>query len=64
MYKNKIKQKVIIGGMLVTTIISIILAFVLDCEVFGLYIVIFDVSVILLWLPVGNYLVNEKFKNK
>lgn len=56
------KLKVLLSGMLVITIISIILAFTLDCQKYGVYIAWWDVSSILLWLLVGNYIIDSRHK--
>ena len=61
MIKN-IKLKIIIGGMLGITIISIIALLLVDTVQFGDYIVAFDVFGILLWIVVGNYIANDYIK--
>ena len=61
MIKN-IKLKIIIGGMLGITIISIIAALFLDLVQYGVYIAAFDVLGIFLWIVVGNYIANDYIK--
>lgn len=56
---KNLKLKVIIGGILGITIISIILALTLDCVKYGVYIAFGDVAAIFMWILVGNYLVND-----
>jgi len=69
MIKN-IKLKIIIGGILGITIISIIAVLLMDCSIYGFYIVSFDVLATFMWIIVGNYLANDyiqmmkKYKNK
>lgn len=56
---KNLKLKVIIGGILGITIISIILALTLDCAKYGKYIAFGDVTAIFMWILVGNYIVNS-----
>jgi hypothetical protein len=58
------KLKILLTGILITTIIAIIAALTLDCTKYGVYIVIWDVSSILLWLLIGNYIINSHLNTK
>ena len=60
---KNLKLKVIIGGILGITIISIIATLLLDCKKYGEHIALFDILSISMWILVGNFLVNE-FLNK
>jgi hypothetical protein len=61
---KNLKLKVIIGGILGITIISIIAALLLDCTKYGTYIAIFDIGSIFMWILVGNFIVNEYLNKK
>lgn len=61
---KNLKVKVLIGGILGITIISLIAVLLLDCSKYGLYIVFFDVSSILMWILVGNYIINSHYNKK
>lgn len=54
------KLKVLLSGMLGITIIAIIAALTLDCKEFGVYIAAWDVMSILLWILVGNYIIDSR----
>lgn len=56
---KNLKLKVIIGGILGISIISIIGALTLDCAKYGVYIALFDMLSIFMWVLVGNYIVNS-----
>lgn len=60
----KFKLKIILAGMLGITMIAIIAALTLDCKEWGVYIALWDVTSILLWIVVGNYIINGYLKNK
>jgi len=59
MKTKNLKLKVICGGILGITIISIISALLLDCTEYGIYIAFFDVVAIFLWILVGNSISND-----
>jgi len=59
---KNLKLKVIIGGIFGISIISIIGALLLDCTKYGVYIAFWDIGSILMWILVGNFLVNERLK--
>lgn len=56
---KNLKLKVIIGGILGYTIISIILALIVDCAKYGAYIAYGDMVAIFMWILMANYLVND-----
>ena len=48
--KTKTLVYLVYGGVSLITFISLILALILDCAIFGKYIAIFDMVAIFLWI--------------
>lgn len=61
--KTKVLAYLIVGSAGIT-LISVILALLLNCEIYGLHIVIFDVLSILLWNLFGYFAIYRYLKNK
>ncbi len=59
---KKLKMYVTIAGVSLISIISIILAFSLDCKLYGVYIAIFDVLSIFLFIFLARFIINFYFK--
>lgn len=57
-----LKTKVIIAGLALNAIICIILALILDCSKYGIYIAAGDVLASILWILVGGAIVDDYLK--
>ena len=53
------KTKILIIGMVIITLISIVAASLLNCKIYGVYIVFFDILSTIMCILVGNYVINS-----